>query len=774
MDERSQRMGQRIREIRKGKGLSLQQLAGDIGVTRQQMGRLESGARTLKPDVMEQIARALHVSLASIEVESDTASWVADLLRLLGYDVLLREMVRDAHGHSFAADVVASLRTGPLQLKVAVLCRNAALVQDLQQLQDFVDRSQVHMGLVVTEVMPGPDVMDYAERRGVAVVRRQELLNQLVDLRGYAKELIDRWNNLALRYVEPACEPVDDGGSQPLSTFLDAWLQQDAISHLVLLGEPGVGKSTVCKHLAATLAQRHIDEPGTQPVPLLVPLWEFPYVNDLKQLVFKELYFKHGAFISGVGALERMLAEGRFVLILDGFDEMTVRLDPFVVRRNLRAIAGLLDCGSRILMTARTRVFRDPSEITEVLVPPGRWEQDLRSTDLPPVRVARLEEFDRGRIESYLRGHSARGWRGTLARIEALDLWDVARFPLALRLMTPFLTGLGAAGSWPRTLTSLLDQAVDRWAQQEAVRFCVPKSDLIRLLEEMAYLLWQMDQPTVNVRQLPAGLADLLSGGGDPPPGRFPAGEAMGSSLFVEWDRQGNYRFVHRTFQDYLLLRRLFRGIQEGDGEEFEQFWFNDVTARLAAGLVEDTGVRDRLSEWLTSHESASVRSVAAYLLGLTRASAVEGVLQEAAAREDDVAVRSAAAYSLARLGALDVVTDLGTLARAGAEPRRQLDARITLLLLANEHWEADEEDTREAIAGEIRGWSAEDVCTELPRLLEDPETPEADMAALVRVAGFVGDSVVQASLDVLLTHPSRRVRAAARAGLMEMERRLG
>ena len=772
MDERSRRIGQRIKEIRKGKGMNQEQLATAVGVTRQQMGRLESGSRTLKPDALERIARALHVPLASLEEESDMASWVADLMKLLGYDVLLRESVRDALGHSFPADVIAVLQTGPVEVRAVVLCRNAAVVQDLQQLQDFIDRSFYHLGLVVTETRPSMDVADYAERRGVTLVRRHELLNQLVDLRPYAQELLDRWDALDLRFVEPSCRLVEEDTSHSLDGFLDTWLAEDSVSHLVLLGEPGAGKSTVCRHLAATLARRHLEQPGTQPVPLLVPLWEFPYVNDLKQLVFKELYFRHGAFISGVGALERMLAEGRFVLILDGFDEMTVRLDPYVVRRNLRAITGLLDCGSRLMLTARTRIFRDAEEFTQALVPPGRWESDPSADDFPLVRVARLEEFDRRRIETYLRGHGTRSWRGTMARIEALDLWDLARLPLALRLMSPYLSGLSAGRNWPRTLAAVLDQAINRWAQQEAVRFCVSKGDLVRLLEEMAYQAWVMDQPQINVRQLPAGLTDLL---GTAAEGGGPAhsDQALGSSLFLEWDGQGNYRFVHRTFQDYLLLRRIFRDIRDGEDQEIEQFWFTDVTTRLAAALTTEDAVRKRLIDWLADHPSPSLRSIAAYLLGLGKSARGETALRKAMGEEDDVAVRSAAAYALARLGALDVVQDLGREAREHPDSRRRLEDRITLLLLENENWEPDELQCREEVQRQIQGWSAEDVRDELPALLAAAEEHEAYLGAVIRVAGMVGDTAVQASLEGLLTHPSRRVRSAARAAILALERTL-
>lgn len=49
----------RIREIRKARGLTLQQVAERIGTTAQTIGRLETGMRTLSIDWVERIAGAL-------------------------------------------------------------------------------------------------------------------------------------------------------------------------------------------------------------------------------------------------------------------------------------------------------------------------------------------------------------------------------------------------------------------------------------------------------------------------------------------------------------------------------------------------------------------------------------------------------------------------------------------------------------------------------------------------------------------------------------------
>ncbi|MCH8347963.1 MAG: helix-turn-helix domain-containing protein [Proteobacteria bacterium] len=56
----------RIREIRKQKGLTLQEVAGRCGTTAQTIGRLETGMRTLSLDWVNRIAKALGVPRQAI------------------------------------------------------------------------------------------------------------------------------------------------------------------------------------------------------------------------------------------------------------------------------------------------------------------------------------------------------------------------------------------------------------------------------------------------------------------------------------------------------------------------------------------------------------------------------------------------------------------------------------------------------------------------------------------------------------------------------------
>lgn len=774
MDERSTRIGARIRDIRKAKGITLAELSDTIGITRQQLGRLEAGHRTLKPDLLQRLAEALGVPLSQLESEDDMASWVAELLELLGWQVQLGEAVRDEYRISFHTDIAASLTTGPLELRMAVTCRKLATVDDVQSLQGFIDRSSYHLGLVVTELAPAPDTLDYASRRGTLVVPRRDLLARLMDLDDYTRKLEEQWHDQQLRFVEPSVLRTDTGDELGLQACIDDWLSDEQMSHVVLLGEPGAGKSTACQFLAARLAMRHREDPINCPVPLLVPLWEFSYVNDIKQLIFKELLFRHGVSVASTAALERMLSEGRFVILLDGLDEMTVRLDPYVLRCNLRAIASLLDCGSRILLTARTRTFRDLQEVKEVFVRPGRWTSASRNPSAPGIRVVRLKLFDQQQVEAYLRAHSRRGWRGTKARIDHDGLSELARLPLALHMLAQTLPGMAARHGGLDSLAAVFEHAVDLWAQQEAVRICIPKGDLIHLLEELAFQLWLQNQPQINYRQMVPGLAPLLENGDSGLACQVELNpHGIGNSLFLLRDAQGNYRFTHRTIQEYLLVRRIFATIRQGRCDQVEQFWFNESSSRLAAGMVDAAPVRAQLLAWLAEHSKVGLRANAAFLLGLGNHSGTVQALLDAFRGDPDLEVRHAAAFSLARRGQLSVIDALGEQAHAADPGLERAWARITLVLLANGHWETRHEPLLQAVKAQVLPDLQRELCAELRGKLARPGESEAFHCAAVRAAGFVGDAITQSQLEDLLSQPSRRLRAAVQEALSVLEGRL-
>ena len=66
-------LGKRIKELRSAKNFTQEQIADEIGVSRQKYARIESGANSITLDILSKIAKVLDVSVWDITKVLDEA-----------------------------------------------------------------------------------------------------------------------------------------------------------------------------------------------------------------------------------------------------------------------------------------------------------------------------------------------------------------------------------------------------------------------------------------------------------------------------------------------------------------------------------------------------------------------------------------------------------------------------------------------------------------------------------------------------------------------------
>lgn len=409
------------------------------------------------------------------------------------------------------------------------------------------------------------------------------------------------------------------GGPQPLDqerierytkvadrlTFRGPQLVSEAIAaapRLVLIGEPGSGKSTALRYLAYTLAAAgldpHTDLPGRldgwtpgRLVPIFAPLLplaqhfaEHPAhrgdAEDLWAYLVDQLQ-PQGANAGLAAAIHEEVEAGRVIVLLDGLDEVAgVDSRRKVVRAVHAFAAGYPAC--RIVVACRVRAYEGERNTA--------WQ-------LPGWPTATLADWTLGQIHAFVDA-----WYRTVAAIrERTDTWrderiaglvralttrdDLQRFgrqPLMLTVMA--LVHLNDA-RLPEERASLYGRCIDillgQWeiAGKDASAYGtlmdyigLPDTDvegLRPLLGKAAYEAHRAAAPGEVGRLSRAVLRTMID---DELKRRKHPNPSVGADNFLEYtdlragliqasDAGDAYAFPHQTFQEYLAGVELLGGV---------------------------------------------------------------------------------------------------------------------------------------------------------------------------------------------------------------------
>jgi hypothetical protein len=174
---------------------------------------------------------------------------------------------------------------------------------------------------------------------------------------------------------------------KPLETYVGEWLNQPDRPTLFLLGEFGDGKTWFTYMLARQLAGAWFENRQTGWLPLRLTLKRF--AGNAREFLRQRLE----EFKADVAGWVEMGKQTRRLVILDGFDEMSVKVGPAAVTKNIGDLISCVkefnDC--KILITSRTHFFENRQEAQRLmarlgnsavyqLAPIGRREA-LRSTE---------------------------------------------------------------------------------------------------------------------------------------------------------------------------------------------------------------------------------------------------------------------------------------------------------------------------------------------------------------------------------------------------------
>jgi RNA polymerase sigma factor (sigma-70 family) len=550
------------------------------------------------------------VSIKKSAAGSEFEENVLRVLRLLGYDV--RKNITAA---GCQIDLYAEYRTGVIPLRLLVECKDYAESSNVgvEDVKDFsgvlfpLRGTMVDKGLLVARHGFTRAAKELAEKAGITLVSFPELTNQLIDFEPYINLVIREFETLpvANHYIDLSFSESEDylGGDEsvidrPLDDAVNRLLFEEGKTKLALLGNFGTGKSTWCRKYARDLAKQYQAD-RTRRIPVVIPLTDYEANVDIQQLITNALQFRYGLRID-LAICQELQRLGRLILIFDGFDEMAARVDPEIVRENLREINKISRIPENVfLLTCRTHFFRDKVQ-AEVLA-------DFDTLFIP--------EWGEPELREYLEKRFGASWEEQLSKINAThNLAELAQTPLFLEMITETLPSLG-----DHVRRAELYQAyTSKWIQGQTMRrgARLQQDERREFVIELAMKLFRDDRLSCHYSEFVAIIKN-----------RFQLSDAaqidylqndVRNCTFVTRNPNGNYEFRHKSFMEFFVAEGLSHSIAQSNPEPLTGKLLTPEIRGFLVDLLNSSAAASDLKKWYASGDSEILRSnVLALLIDL-------------------------------------------------------------------------------------------------------------------------------------------------------------
>ncbi|MGW7520833.1 NACHT domain-containing protein [Streptomyces sp. NPDC054796] len=203
---------------------------------------------------------------------------------------------------------------------------------------------------------------------------------------------------------------------------------------LVVLGEPGAGKTVLAQRLARTLLEAR-GPASAAPVPVVLPLasWDPRGPQGLWRWAAERLCAEHPVPLPTPEAALDLIASGRVLPVLDGFDELPLATQP----EALRQLRASLTEHARCVLTSRTAEYTRAVDGAALPLP------GAVAVELCPLTTDDLARYLPRTSRRTSRSDPSRTkWAPVLARLADPD--DTARETRVLRrvLSTPLMVAL--------------------------------------------------------------------------------------------------------------------------------------------------------------------------------------------------------------------------------------------------------------------------------------------------------------------------------------------
>jgi formylglycine-generating enzyme required for sulfatase activity len=519
----------------------------------------------------------------------ELAATIVELLKVMGFA---------CQDHQAAGDRVRLVCThgGAFARPVAVVCKEGPVSRgDVEAVLGNVNAQSLGGGVIVTHKLVTSSARQRAAETGslVRAFTLDQFYRELIDFEPYVCELVADYeeDELSTYYVGLGCRIRDGSVYKPMDDYVDTWLGDPTRNHISILGDYGTGKTSFCRQYAAKLGRRWLENPDRYRIPVLISLRDYAKAMSLQQLI-TDFLVNRCKIQASYEAFVRFNADGKLVLLFDGFDEMAQKVDYQTKEDNFEELARAVEDRGKVIFTCRTSYFRTQEEAEKIIsyrmaepLVDGFDPTERSVTTLPErpnFEIVHLLPLDREDIRAMLRARFPRTWEEYWGRIErTYDLAKLAQRPVLLDMIACSLPQLkpGQAANAAQLYGAYTDLWLAR--DEEGGRTFITSDDKRLFMQELALEMLRRDQSSIHYSQLSEQVSR-----------HFQLDKAdeidyfehdVRTCSFLNRDTKGNYRFAHKSFQEFFVAQWLAPKLLDGSAPEMR---INEEIRGFVHGLL--------------------------------------------------------------------------------------------------------------------------------------------------------------------------------------------
>ncbi len=227
---------------------------------------------------------------------------------------------------------------------------------------------KIDQGIIIASKGFTQDGHIAARDSNIKLLTLNELKRKILDFSPYLEQWIDYYEKNDLikmkKYLSLTAKNETNNEIGKLDKYLIEWLNKEG-THITLLGNYGTGKSTTLKRLAWTQAKEYLNNPQDNRIPIFIELKGFKHAPRSRQLITDILVNEYGLKID-FAKFQELNRKGKFLIILDGFDEMVDKVIDGTIQEHFNELSTLACENSKLILSCRTHYFKNHEQVIDI------------------------------------------------------------------------------------------------------------------------------------------------------------------------------------------------------------------------------------------------------------------------------------------------------------------------------------------------------------------------------------------------------------------------